>query len=134
LAARVREPKTGRVLEIYTTEPGVRFYTGNFLDGSVSGKGAVYAKRTGFGPEAQNSPDSVHDETFPSTILRPGEIYTQTIIYKFSAARAGPARPPAGAAGGTTGRVRLESSHRGRRLPNAGARIVPRSPQETPSP
>jgi len=85
LAARVREPKSGRVLEMFTTEPGVQFYTGNFLDGSAKGKGAVYAKRTGFCLEAQHFPDSVHQETFPSTILRPGETYTQTTIYKFSA-------------------------------------------------
>ncbi len=85
LAARVRDPKTGRVLEMHTTEPGVQFYTGNFLDGSVKGKGAVYAKRTGFCLEAQHFPDSVHHEDFPSTILRPGETYRQTTIYKFSA-------------------------------------------------
>ncbi len=84
LAARVREPESGRVLEMYTTEPGMQFYTGNFLDGSVKGKGAVYAKRTGFCLEAQHFPDSVHHESFPSTILRPGETYTQTTIYRFS--------------------------------------------------
>lgn len=84
-AARARDPKTGRVLEMFTTEPGVQFYTGNFLDGSVKGKGAVYSKRTGFCLEAQHFPDSVNREDFPSTILRPGQTYRQTTIYKFSA-------------------------------------------------
>ena len=84
-AARVCDPKTGRVLEMSTSEPGVQFYTGNFLDGTARGKGAVYEKRTGFCLEAQHFPDSVHFESFPSTILRPGETYTQTTIYRFSA-------------------------------------------------
>jgi aldose 1-epimerase len=85
LAARVREPKTGRVLEMFTTEPGVQFYTGNFLDGTVKGKGAVYGKHTGFCLEAQHFPDSVNHAEFPSTILRPGQTYTQTTVYRFSA-------------------------------------------------
>lgn len=85
VAARVRDPKTGRVLEMFTTEPGVQFYTGNFLDGSVKGKGTVYSKRTGFCLEAQHFPDSVHHENFPPVILRPGETYRQTTTYKFSA-------------------------------------------------
>jgi aldose 1-epimerase len=83
LAARVYEPRTGRLLEMLTTEPGVQFYTGNYLDGSVKGKGAVYEKRTGFCLEAQHFPDSPHHPDFPSTILRPGETYTQTTIYRF---------------------------------------------------
>lgn len=85
LAARVRDPKTGRVLETFTTEPGVQLYTGNFLDGSIKGKGATYSKRTGFCLETQHFPDSVNQPSFPSTILRPGETYRQTTIYKFSA-------------------------------------------------
>jgi aldose 1-epimerase len=85
LAARVHDPKTGRVLEAFTTEPGVQFYTGNFLDGSVKGKGTSYGKRSGFCLEAQHFPDSVNQPSFPSTILRPGETYRQTSIYKFSA-------------------------------------------------
>jgi aldose 1-epimerase len=84
LAARVREPKTGRVMEMYTTEPGVQFYTGNFLDGSVKGRGGVaYAKHQGFCLEAQHFPDSVNHANFPSIILTPGKTYTQTTVYKF---------------------------------------------------
>ncbi|MDB5348831.1 MAG: mro [Planctomycetota bacterium] len=86
LAVRVREPESGRVMEMFTTEPGVQLYTGNFLDGTVKGKGGVaYKKRGGFCLEAQHYPDSVHHENFPSTILRPGKTYTQTTVYKFSA-------------------------------------------------
>ena len=85
-AAKVSEPKTGRVMEVLTTEPGLQFYSGNFLDGTVVGKGGVkYAKREGFCLEAQHYPDSVHQPSFPSTILRPGTTYKQTTIYKFSA-------------------------------------------------
>jgi aldose 1-epimerase len=86
LAARVREPKTGRLMEMYTTEPGVQFYTGNFLDGKNKGKGGVaYQKHQGFCLEAQHFPDSVHHANFPSVILQPGKTYTQTTVYKFSA-------------------------------------------------
>jgi aldose 1-epimerase len=86
LAARVREPKTGRVMEVFTTEPGVQLYTGNFLDGTLKGKGGVvYKKNQGFCLETQHYPDSVHHANFPSTILEPGKSYTQTTIYKFSA-------------------------------------------------
>lgn len=82
---RVYDPRSGRVLEMFTTEPGVQFYTGNFLDGKLKGKGGVvYDKQTGFCLEAQHFPDSVNQPNFPSTILRPGETYTQTTIYKFS--------------------------------------------------
>jgi aldose 1-epimerase len=85
-AARVREPKTGRVMEVLTTEPGIQFYTGNFLDGSVKGKGGVaYPKHAGLCLETQHFPDSVNHSNFPSTILRPGEVYRSTTIYKFSA-------------------------------------------------
>jgi aldose 1-epimerase len=86
LAARVRDPKTGRVMEMYTTEPGVHFYTGNFLDGKQTGRGGVvYKKHAGFCLEAQHFPDSVNHPNFPSMILKPGETYKQTTIYKFSA-------------------------------------------------
>jgi aldose 1-epimerase len=85
LAASVYEPKTGRVMEISTTEPGVQFYTGNFLDGSVKGKGAVYKKNTGFCLEAQHFPDSPNKSDFPSVVLRPGEKYSQLTVHKFSA-------------------------------------------------
>jgi len=85
LAARVSEAESGRVLEMFTTEPGVQFYTANFLDGSLKGKGGVvYKKNQAFCLEAQHFPDSVHHTNFPTTILRPGEKYTQTTIYKFS--------------------------------------------------
>ena len=85
LAARVRDPKTGRVMEMSTTEPGVQFYTGNFLDGKLKGKGGVpYGKYHGFCLEAQHFPDSVNHPNFPSVILRPGETYKQTTVYKFS--------------------------------------------------
>ncbi len=85
LAASVYEPKTGRVMEIYTTEPGIQFYSGNFLDGSVKGKGAVYNKHNGFCLETQHFPDSPNKSNFPSVVLKPGEKYTQLIVHKFSA-------------------------------------------------
>jgi aldose 1-epimerase len=84
--ARVYEPNSGRVLEMFTTEPGVQLYTANFLDGTLTGKGGVvYRKHQGFCLEAQHFPDSVHHPSFPSTILEPGKTYTQVTIYKFSA-------------------------------------------------
>jgi aldose 1-epimerase len=84
LAARVYEPKSGRVMEVLTTEPGVQLYTGNFLDGSLTGKnGAVYKKHHGLCLETQHFPDSVNHPQFPSIILNPGEKYTQTTIYRF---------------------------------------------------
>jgi len=85
LAARVHEPKTGRIMEMFTTESGVQFYTGNFLDGTLKGKaGVTYQKHQGFCLEAQHFPDSVHHPNFPSTILEPGKTYSQTTVYKFS--------------------------------------------------
>jgi aldose 1-epimerase len=86
LAASVRDPVSGRVMEVYTTEPGIQFYSGNFLDGSTTGKGGkVYVKRYGFCLEAQHYPDSPNKPAFPTTILKPGQRYTQTTVYKFSA-------------------------------------------------
>jgi aldose 1-epimerase len=86
LAARAYEPTTGRVLEVSTTEPGMQFYCGNFLDGSNVGKGGkVYKHRFGFCLETQHFPDSPNKPDFPSTILRPGEEYRTTTVYKFSA-------------------------------------------------
>jgi aldose 1-epimerase len=86
LAARVVEPASGRILEVWTTEPGVQLYTGNFLDGSARGKGGVaYAKRSAFCLETQHFPDSPNHPKFPSTVLNPGERYHTTTIYKFSA-------------------------------------------------
>lgn len=85
LAARVCEPESGRVLEVYTTEPGVQFYSGNSLDGTVTGKqGHVYKQRFGFALETQHFPDSPNHPDFPSTILKPGEVYRTRTIYKFS--------------------------------------------------
>jgi len=84
LAARVHEPVTGRVMEVYTTAPGTQFYSGNFLDGTITGKaGAVYHKRTGFCLETQHFPDSPNKPEFPTTVLEPGDEYRQTTIYKF---------------------------------------------------
>jgi aldose 1-epimerase len=84
LAARVVEPSTGRVLEVWTTEPGVQLYTGNFLDG-VHGKGGVsYTKRSAFCLETQHFPDSPNQAKFPSVVLKPGERYQTTTTYKFS--------------------------------------------------
>jgi aldose 1-epimerase len=85
LAARVHEPRTGRTLEISTTEPGIQFYAGNFLDGKLTGKsGAVYRHRTGFCLETQHFPDSPNQPKFPSTVLKPAATYRTTTVYKFS--------------------------------------------------
>lgn len=87
-AARVVEPSSGRVMEVYTTEPGIQFYSGNFLDGSLTGKGgAVYRFRTGFCLETQHFPDSPNQPAFPSTILRPGEEYRSRTVYRFGVER-----------------------------------------------
>jgi len=84
-AAQVYEPTTGRVLEVLTTEPGIQFYSGNFLDGTLKGKSnAVYAHRNGFCLETQHFPDSPNKPAFPSTVLNPGSEYKTTTIYKFS--------------------------------------------------
>ncbi|GAB2792435.1 galactose mutarotase [Rhabdobacter roseus] len=83
--ATVREPQSGRIMEVYTSEPGVQFYTGNFLDGSLSGKGATYSKRFGFCLETQHYPDSPNQRQFPSVVLRPDETYTSSTMFKFSA-------------------------------------------------
>jgi len=84
LAARVREPKTGRILEVRTTEPGVQFYSGNFLDGTITGKSAhVYLHRSGFCLETQHYPDSPNHSNFPSTILRPGTEFHSRTVFRF---------------------------------------------------
>jgi len=86
LAARVREPGSGREMEVRTTEPGIQFYSGNFLDGTNVGKGGVpYRHRAGFCLETQHYPDSPNHAEFPSTVLRPGEEYRSTTVYRFSA-------------------------------------------------
>lgn len=85
LAARVYEPTSGRVLEVSTTQPGVQFYTGNFLDGTVTGKeGHVYKRRYGLCLETQHFPDSPNHPDFPSTILKPGETFKSKTVFKFS--------------------------------------------------
>lgn len=85
LAARIVEPDSGRVLEVLTTEPGVQFYTGNHLDGFAGKGGRVYGVRSGFCMETQHFPDSPNRPDFPDTILRPGESYASTTVYRFSA-------------------------------------------------
>ena len=86
LAARVEEPSTGRVLEVSTDQPGIQFYTGNFLDGTIRGKaGKPYARRSGFCLETQHFPDSPNKPSFPTTRLNPGETFRSTTIFKFSA-------------------------------------------------
>jgi aldose 1-epimerase len=93
LAATAYDPTSGRYLEMYTTQPGVQFYSGNFLNGSLTGKGnIVYTKHYGFCLEAQHFPDSPNQPDFPSTILSPGEIYYHTTIYKFSTKAPAPAK------------------------------------------
>ncbi|MDX1385472.1 MAG: galactose-1-epimerase, partial [Thermoanaerobaculia bacterium] len=88
LAARVTEPTSGRVLEVETTEPGLQFYSGNFLDGTITGKGGqVYEHRSGFCLETQHFPDSPNQPEFPPTILRPGEQYHSRTIYRFATDR-----------------------------------------------
>lgn len=85
LAARVYSPESGRVLTVYTTEPGVQFYTANFLDGTFAGKGGkVYKKRSAFCLECQHFPDSPNHPAYPTTKLRPGQTYRQTTQYHFS--------------------------------------------------
>jgi len=85
-AARVFEPTTGRVMEVLTCEPGVQFYTANFLNGSITGKGGtVYGRRCAFCLETQHFPDSPNRPEFSTTVLRPGEIYETTTVYRFSA-------------------------------------------------
>ncbi|HEX8191055.1 MAG TPA: aldose epimerase family protein [Pyrinomonadaceae bacterium] len=86
LAARASEPKSGRVMEVWTTEPGVQLYTGNFLEGTAPGKGgARYDRRHGFCLETQHFPDSPNRPEFPSTVLRRGGRFRSTTVYKFSA-------------------------------------------------
>lgn len=84
-AARAYEPGSGRVMEVFTTEPGLQFYSGNFLDGTITGKGGqVYKQRYGFCLETQHFPDSPNKPKFPSTVLKLGQHYTSTTIYKFA--------------------------------------------------
>jgi aldose 1-epimerase len=84
LAAKVRDPNSGRVLAVYTTEPGIQFYGGNFLTGAIAKGGKKYDYRSGFCLETQHFPDAVHQKNFPSVILRPGETYQHTCIYQIT--------------------------------------------------
>lgn len=85
VAATVYDPSSGRVMEVLTEEPGVQFYSGNFLDGHHVGKGGVaYERRSGLCLETQHFPDSPNQPNFPSTVLRPGETYATSTIYRFS--------------------------------------------------
>jgi len=85
LCAKVFDPATKREMDVYTDQPGVQFYTGNFLDGSLTGKGGMkYKKHYAFCLETQHYPDSPNEPKFPSTVLNPGSTYSTTTIYKFS--------------------------------------------------
>jgi aldose 1-epimerase len=85
LAARLADPVSGRIMEIYTTEPGIQFYSGNFLDGAITGKGGrVYEKHFGLCLETQHFPDSPNHPNFPSTILLPGRVLKSLTIHKFT--------------------------------------------------
>jgi len=85
LMARVYDPQSGRVLEVLSTEPGLQFYTGNFLNGTITGKGGwVYQFRNAFCMEPQHFPDSPNQPNFPTVVLKPGQVYKNTIIYRFS--------------------------------------------------
>ena len=84
-AGRLYEPSTGRVLEVLTTQPGMQFYSGNFLDGTFVGRnGFTYVKYAGLCLEPQHFPDAPNHSNFPSTVLRPGEKYIQTTVFRFS--------------------------------------------------
>jgi len=86
LAGRVYESSTGRVLEVLTTQPGMQFYSGNFLDGTIAGRnGVTYIRYAGLCLEPQHFPDAPNHSSFPSTVLRPGEEYKQTTVFRFSA-------------------------------------------------
>jgi aldose 1-epimerase len=87
LAAVLTDPQSGRSLEIRTTQPGLQFYTGNFLDGKPSGGGSVFKHRTGLCLETQHFPDSPNRPAFPSTILRPGKVYSERTVLVFSAVK-----------------------------------------------
>ncbi|SRR5712692_5023500 len=87
-AVRVSDPQSGRTLDVSTTEPGVQFYSGNFLDGTIAGKsGHVYQRRSGLCLETQHFPDSPNHPNFPSTVLRPGERFQSTTVFAFGVAR-----------------------------------------------
>jgi aldose 1-epimerase len=88
LAARVTDPGSGRALEVLTTQPGLQFYTGNFLDGSIHGKGGrAYGRRSAFCLETQHFPDSPNKPSFPSTVLKPGQTYRESTVFRFSTSK-----------------------------------------------
>ena len=88
LAAVAEHPASGRVLEVLTTEPGIQFYSGNFLTGAQVGtSGRIYRQGDGFTLETQHYPDSPNQPNFPSTVLRPGEVFTSTTVFGFSVSR-----------------------------------------------
>ena len=83
-AASVLDPGSGRALDVYTSEPGLQFYSGNFLDGTIRGKsGHVYGHRAAFCLETQHFPDSPNQRAFPSTILKPGQTYRSKTVFVF---------------------------------------------------
>ncbi|HWV36688.1 MAG TPA: hypothetical protein VNZ55_13720, partial [Thermomicrobiales bacterium] len=85
LAARVKDPASGRVLEMHTTQPGIQFYSGNFLDGTFAGtSGKVYRQGDAIALETQHFPDSPNQPDFPSTVLKPGETFTSTTVWTFT--------------------------------------------------
>jgi aldose 1-epimerase len=88
LAAVLADPASGRVLEVRTTQPGLQFYSGNFMNGKPSGQGSVYAYRTGLCLETQHFPDSPNHPAFPNSILRPGETYAETTVLRFRTSKA----------------------------------------------
>ena len=89
--SRVEESHGGRVLEVLTTEPGIQFYTGNFLDGTIRGKGGrIYGRRSGLYLETQHFPDSPNQPAFPSTELKPGQTFPSTTVFRFLTAAAAP--------------------------------------------
>jgi aldose 1-epimerase len=95
LAATLTDPASGRSLEIHTTQPGLQFYSGNFMNGQPAGHGSVYAHRTGLCLETQHFPDSPNHTGFPSTILRPGETYSEKTVLHFGTVKsAGAHRQP----------------------------------------
>jgi aldose 1-epimerase len=92
LAARIRSARSGRVLEVLTTQPGLQFYTGNNLDGSAAGRGGLYRQSAGFAFEPQGYPNAPNQPGFPSTILRPGSVYREEIVYRLTTDHAGAPR------------------------------------------
>ena len=102
-AARLYDPSSGRAMEVWTTEPGVQFYSGNFLDGSLAGRGGVvYGRRSGLALETQHFPDSPNQPAFPTTVLRPGETYRSRTVYRFSVEGAQRSRVTTGGAVAST--------------------------------